>query len=714
MTDAPTTKIDYGRAFNRLTHVIALSRTGKVEAVIRDLVITILVIDDSLASQPATAICRAVDDYFGVDLGEDDVEDALGELARGGKLVIDPQSGQRAVQPHEKSAVLDRVAAASELEARVKTEWLAALTAGGIADGLDREALWRCLRTYLAKVLARHGAESILLLDPHAPMSGSQMSLASLQTSTLRDCGLDADAEGARPAITSFFTAPTADRTRYLAQLLDGTFTFFALSADSATEEYLSRSLPSLSIFLDTNFIFGLLALHENPLDAVSRELVDYIGSQRFPFKLYYHERTLDEIRRTLNYLGERLTRVRWTPSLSRAAVRAGTLSSLELRFHELNAKSHIDAEVFLERYERHISELLESLGFKIYREAEGGPTVEERGRLTAEYAAYLKEARKPEKAYPTIDHDMSVWLSLQRLRTRGRSVLESGAVFLSNDFLLYRFDRFHLTKKAGIQTVVMPGPLLQVLRPFGRASDDFDRRFVATFAIPEFRTVHSDYAATTSRVLSYMATYADLPEELAVKMLTNEVLIDRLQRVDSRSPEFREVIESEMVRQNAALEAELGRLRVERDRETADHATRLASANAEAEAARGAVAALKAEREIDQPQPAKTPQVEESAVLPARSSDQRDAQAEIATLRHRVGLIAAGAITLVGLLLVLAVPEAVRWQWLLEHENRLNLQAGGLVIVGGLAWAAADEERRWLAAAAVVIGMILGVIPLL
>jgi len=443
---------------------------------------------------------------------------------------------------------------------------------------------------------------------------------------------------------------------------------------------------------------------------------VDFIGSQRFPFRIYYHERTLDEIRRTLGHIGERLKGVRWTASLSRAALRVGTFSSIELKFHELNAMSHVDVDVFLERYERHLPELLERHGFKIYREPAGGASVEERGRLAAEYDDFIKKTRHQEKPYATIDHDMSVWLSLQRLRKRGRSVLESGAVFLTNDFLLYRFDRFVLTKKDGIQTVVMPGPLLQVLRPFGRSSEDFDRRFVATFGIPEFRTIHSDYASTSSRVLSYLATYADLPEETAVKILTNEVLIDRLRHVESTAPAFREAVESEMVKQNAALAGQLAAMREEGERRHRAYDQEIAEVRRKADDAAATATRLAAQLDESKAELARQrteapPAVEQEPIrMPQYSSPDTEG------LRNRLRQLGGLSILAVGLLAVWAVPPAIGWEWLLKHTNRLSLTVGAVVIVMGLAWAIADNDpvRRWVAVGAVVIGMLVGIVPLL
>lgn len=70
-----------------------------------------------------------------------------------------------------------------------------------------------------------------------------------------------------------------------------------------------------------------------------------------------------------------------------------------------------------------------------------------------------------------------------------------------------------------------MPTQLLQVLRPFGRPTDDDDARFVAALCLPEFRTAHTGYAEARSKVLGILAHDGDLDIETAVSLLANEVL---------------------------------------------------------------------------------------------------------------------------------------------------------------------------------------------
>jgi hypothetical protein len=289
--------------------------------------------------------------------------------------------------------------------------------------------------------------------------------------------------------------------------------------------------------------------------------------------------------------------------------------------------------------------------------------------------------------------------------------------VFLTNDFLLFRFDRLVLTKEGGVQTVVMPGPLLQVLRPFGRSSDDFDRRFVATFAIPEFRTIHSDYASTSSRVLSYLATYADLPEETAVKILTNEVLIDRLRHLETTSPAFREAVESEMVKENAELAGQLSAMRDEAERRDRAREDEIALLRREADEARASAATLAAEleaRAVTAPATATPPLLSADTATPNPPTVSPGSKER--SLRRRLHFVAGLSVLLVGLLMVFAVPPAIEWVWLLEHKNRLSLTAGAVLIVLGLAWAVADTDpvRRWVVLGAIVFGTAVGIVPLL
>lgn len=549
---------EFGRAYSQLCHLLALTKSGKVDAALDDLVATTLVLDADLGAQDDTAISTAIFGYFGLKPPRHDVQEALRRLEDRGDLRRDA-SGCISVSTPVAEAISKRSADARELEQAVREEWTASLEAPTPAMADWPVKLWAGLQAVMAESFMRHGVLTIQLIDAGLGAAPNSSFSSTVERAAER-VGLVKQRDWFRHAVAVFYNEQTDQRSRYLAQLLDGTFSFYALTVDRTTASYLQKTVSQLDLFLDTNFIFAVLEFHQDYFAAVSREAIALIRDSKLPITLYYHERTLREIDSTIFAIGARLREHRWTKALSRAAVgyanATGRLSGIELAYHRLNAETGVDTDTFLAKYE-HIEHVLDGEGFKIFREPSNKPSysLEEKGMLIAEYLEFCKGMRpgRP-KAYEAADHDMTVWLSLRRLRHASRSALETGALLLSNDYLLFSFDWSRLRQRPDSGTVVLPTQLLQLLRPFVPSTDEYDRRFAETFAVPEFRTSHTGYAETTSKVLGILATFKDLPEATAAKILRDEVISTRLRPLNDRSREAREAIESVIVRDNESL----------------------------------------------------------------------------------------------------------------------------------------------------------------
>jgi hypothetical protein len=565
-TGSPAQALDFDKAFRQLCHVAAITVDGREVGAVDNIVVTTLTLDSDLRREDADVVAEGIEAYFGVVLPRRLVADSISRLITSGRLARASNDGL-VVSPEARSEVESRARAANELEKRVRNEWLVGLGAPSTI-GVSPDIYWDVLQRFAARMFRRHGAETILLLDPGVVQGNLSGSLSTYMNAALDEVHVAAgDRQALRDAVRDFFNTTTLDRTRYLAQLLDGTFTFFALSADDATSGFLRNSLPDLKLFLDTNFIFGLVGVNDDELNTVARELIEFIQVNGFPFALYYHEKTLEEAERTLGAIGARLKSRIWPRGLSAAAVQAGAGSAVELTYHQVNAKQGMDPDAFMARY-GHVRVLLDALGLKIYREPpEDEAAQKRRWLLVAEYDDFKKRARPDRlRRYEALDHDVSVWISVQRLRTPGRSTLQSGAAFLSADHLLYRFD-WDAKRRGGSGSVVLPSQLLALLRPFVAMNPDFDRRFVQTFAVPEFRTSSTNYQATASRVLSYLASLGDLPQPTAVAILKDEILMTRVKKTRDDSPDFRHEIDSAIVAANGRLQAENERLKAEGER---------------------------------------------------------------------------------------------------------------------------------------------------
>lgn len=547
--------IDYQRAFNRLCHLVPLTE-GKADDALDDVVVTALVLaGDSVRG--VAGVVEAVGVFFAVTLHEEQATASVARLTRLGML-LHRGRGRITVAPDAEAGAKTRIEEGHRLEERVRNVWLASTEAS--ATGVAGSVLWQCLRTYMASVFQTHGMLAIELLDPtiESPEGDASAAEAALTSAVVRVP--DGATMATRSAIQAFFVSPDAQRSRYIAQMLDATFTLFAMTLDETVADCLGEDLDPLDLFLDTNVLFGLLDLDTDARGQSAKELVRFIHHNEIPFKLYYHEETLGEIERTVSGFGSSLRAKQiWPQEISRAALDRrilGELRGVERRYHEINSETPISPKDFLSKYE-HVQDLLEGWGVRLFRSSGIPPySAEEKGTLIAEYDAYVK-ARRPNdpKQYEALDHDATVWLDVKYRGQVASTSLKAGALFVTNDLVFRQFISLGSRRRA--PRVVLPSQLLQVLRPYGRRSGEVDERFVATLCLPEFRTAHSGYGPTQSKVLGFLANFKDVETETAVRILANEVLMRRVRDMDGESEDFKTVIESHILDDNARLVGE-------------------------------------------------------------------------------------------------------------------------------------------------------------
>jgi hypothetical protein len=738
---------NYSRLFRNLAHMVALSRDIQITGVVDSLVTTVLTIDPTLEASHPSHVVDAVDGYFGLKFLEKDLQSSIDRLLRTGRLQRSP-AGKLIPAAQTRAEIDQRVHEAHELEKVVKTEWLSGVWQDqpGRDSTADQE-LWACLRAYMARAFERHGAQTTLLLSPGANLPAElDKTLGAYVKEAIAETCHSVSPEIAKGALRDFFALTSSSRSRYIAQLLDGTFSFFAICVDELTSTYLKRAIQPVSIFLDTNFVFGLLKLHDNPLNDVSEELVEAIRAHQFPSKLFYHERTLREFQSAIHHIRDRMLSYAWTQELSRAAIRTRSLSTIEMRYHEANARSPVDARAFLTKYE-HVEELLREKGFTVYREPQRGPTQlkeldNEQTLLIAKYNRFLvnRLGLDRAKAYRTIEHDMVVWQTVKYLRRQGSSVLDIGALFLTADQNLYSFDWTEMRPNGGTGHVILPNQLLQLLRPFLVVTPDFDKKFAATFAIPEFRTLASGYTGAVSKVLGYLTTLADVTEETASRILANEVLLGRLRNLTVDAPEFKQAIDSELVRDNEHLLKENEKLLAsmnQAEREIAGVTIELSEKQKLVEQherlvreQRALVSATEDELKKREQQLLleKAARVQKEAEADELHKTIEQAEASRAASDEALKQLACshGALTwmirfsVAALVLVfgsvLLAYAQVHWLWLVDHTHRLGITLCAALVLAGISWSIVDKNsrRRNTVIVAVIIASIVTLIQVI
>jgi hypothetical protein len=538
---------NFSSTFEQLCNFAAVSKTGRTSDIIQGLILLCFSLNkDKYVS--AGQFAETIDLLLGISIPERDTINALNELEKSGKVML--CQGEYVPDPAVQADLLRDADEARRLEERVKEKWLAEITAKYVSIPLA--GFWEALRGYLQRVFRRHGMQSVALLQPQGSLPADyQDSLHAL----LQDAISSLDAKfhvSAREAILTFMASvgQDADRAAYMVQLADVAFYFFKLEVSPEVSQELVRRLPELTLFLDTNFIFGLLRLHNNPQVEVSMQLVEAVAKHELPFKLRYHERTQKEIRDTASYYGSILRAHYWSTSLSRAAVASRRLSGIETKFHEQNSQGHVDVNEFLRPIE-HFDVVVGDMGIKPYRTSTD--RTKECAALYEEYAAFLEERGKVDKPYEVIQHDVVLLDTVSQLRSKAPSTMEAGTLILTCDFYLFLFDQMQARKENRLPCVILPNNFWQMLRPYMKSDIDFDKAFAETFALPEFSVIGSGGSRACSKMLGILAAYKDFPEETATRLLTDGVLADNLSQA-TNDAEFNALVEAAIVEQNAEL----------------------------------------------------------------------------------------------------------------------------------------------------------------
>lgn len=733
-----TSTPNFSAAFKQMASFVAIAKTKVETHVLDELIKQCYVILPSEPLNDPEEIRSAISTVFGLQINYKDVAIALDRLKKDGH-VQELVNGQLCLRPESTKALSDRIEGARALEKRVRDEWIAEVY--NRSPQLDAAKLWCILQEYLSMAFRRHGILAVELLDPEVRIAqDTSGSLSAALNKAISKHFSGEDAIQTREAMEAFFISVGANRARaeYISSLADAAFNYYSLAVAPEVSERLRGNLSKLTLFLDTNFLFGLLKLHVNSQVDVSAELVQSIKRFKLPFRLRYHEVTIREVSNTLHHFKEALRKKNWNQGISRAIVSSGALSGVELGYHTRNASTPVTVDDFFAPFE-HWRILLKDTSIDVYNVTSNADQLLNRATLEAEYTEYLKGVNR-EKPIDAIQHDMAILDTVRSLRSKARNTLEAGSLLVTCDYHLFKFDFEQSRQARAPHSTVLPSLLWQILRPFVSDHSEFDKAFAETFALPEFSLTRGGAKKAAARMASILAGYRDIPEETAVKMLTNDALIAELQtkRTDQ---EFEATVESALAKENAQLSEEKAAL--EKQLESAAQSQQRAAQNANATikvhettiADQERVLAERHEtiqakdRTIDDLTAAKTEKEKTAndALAKAAKSKEDLEKAQnaaagleklLATERSRGERKAKQTGILVGALAVLVfeliICRVYPVTWILEHPNSYGLQVGvSIMIFCGILGAWVKPWRTWCWTVG-AFGLLVAVIPML
>ena len=540
---------NFSLAFDKMCNFVAIAETRDVDSTVDEIVLqSFMILSNELISN-AKQLMDSIDALFGLEIPESWLEKSLDRLIENKKIQLSANSVY-VLESSTQKILKDRVDESIKLEERVKYQWFSEIILK--YPEIDNELIWKTLKNYLSRAFRRHGIQTAALLDPSVDIAPEYSeSLTYLVNDAIKEFFQRESFSKAREAISMFLAmvGKYPDRIKYIAQLADGAFNYFSITVSPQIANNFRQKLIPLTLFLDTNFLFGVLDLHVNPQIDTSLDLLKSSEKYNFPFSFMYHKATNSEMKSTIEYYYQRLKTDKWNRNLSRAAIKSRCLSGIEAKFHEMNAEKGVDVKTFFNFYQ-HIDVLLNDK--KIILAENDDKSDEDVELLILEYNKFLREwgKSKPQKL---IEHDMTVLHAVRKLRSESSSSIEAKVLFMTCDYILYRFDWESSRHNNKLPSVVLPNIFWQILRPFIPSTHDFEKTFAETFAIPEFRTISSETSKACSKLVCMLNLYQDMNEETAMRLLSNDMLINGLRNIEN-DEEIQEFVDSAIARDNELL----------------------------------------------------------------------------------------------------------------------------------------------------------------
>ncbi len=403
--------------------------------------------------------------------------------------------------------------------------------------GSDADELWGNLETQIILPIVRHfGARLYALLT-----SGNDDARNDLATHV--GDYIEQTNEQLRKFYYDFMDPYDDDIRSFVLRRLNAQYIVDAAALSEEALDKLARqdALPSkVRILLDTNFLFSVMGLHDNPGNEEANKLLQLIEqvSSRVTLQLYVLPITIDEARRVLRNIIFKLTQFRGQPNLAEAAQLTHSLGLADRYFEAARrSASRISAEDFFGPYESDLLSVLRNKSVELYNVNLDQLRTDQQVIDDIHDQADFQQLYRPrgEKPYETNLHDMVLWHFAHReRRSTLTSPLEATIWVVTLDYSLLSFDRFKRKADRMRPPICLePVAIIQLFQFWVPSSTELDEALVGSIRQPLLLLDFDiESEQITLRILDQLSRFdgaEDLPPDVAVEILTNQALRDRI-----------------------------------------------------------------------------------------------------------------------------------------------------------------------------------------
>lgn len=324
---------------------------------------------------------------------------------------------------------------------------------------------------------------------------------------------------------------------------------------------------PSFKIFVDTNFLFSFLGLHDNPSNEAAKSLMELTAQlkHKLSCKFYVSALTVDETKRVIGSHRDFIQGITLTSNLAEAALETD-LSGIMRKFVEFSLKvgQPVNADEYFAPYLDNLISTLRAMNVELFNESMEAYATEQ--EVVDDILAGVEfEKRYGEKAkrYKQLEHDVILWHFINDKRpVRLESPLEATYWIVTVDYHFLGFDSFKRRNSRGeVPSCLHPTALIQMLQFWLPRTQQFEEAVMGSLRWP-FLFQDFDPAAekVTIRILEALARFenvGELPKEVLTSVLVNEALRQKL-AVEGDVKKRVELVREALVEENEKVRSQL------------------------------------------------------------------------------------------------------------------------------------------------------------
>ena len=313
-----------------LVHHLELTQSGWWDTALQQLVLMILWLNNKFMT--AQEIRASIKDNYSVIVDPERLSAQLGTLLDANAVIMN-QAQMHKITEESRHSLEKELEAGRDVEDQTRQLFFASIIDAGL--DIDPESCWdtfqdRCLIP-LVRDMGAHTYEFIT--------SGNQPIDKVFEYTDKFFATYDPLQEQAlRRAIVSFLSPGNGAVRDFVLRTLDNAFFIEASGLQKEALERLTVRLGQrtpLKLFLDTNLLFSLLDLHDNPSDESAQSLMALLHqtADTIQWSLHVLPSTVGEFTRTLTFYRDILTPISVSPNIAVASQRYGRISGVTHRY---------------------------------------------------------------------------------------------------------------------------------------------------------------------------------------------------------------------------------------------------------------------------------------------------------------------------------------------------------------------------------------------